>query len=50
MLNRELNYIYLTIKYPTLKGFFQSCYENNEDEKLLDFLFAIETNNVIISY
>lgn len=46
-MNRQMMYIGLIIKYPTLKGFFRSCYQRNEDEKMYDFLFGIETESMV---
>lgn len=35
----------LKLRYPGLSGFIQSCHDNNEHEKLWDFLLAIEVTD-----
>lgn len=35
----------LRAQYPGLAGFIQSCHDNNEHDKLWDFLLAIETTD-----
>lgn len=34
---------WLVYQYPVLRQFILRCWENQDDDKLLDFLFSIET-------
>lgn len=34
----------LIYQYPTLRHFIDQCFDNNEAEKVMDFLFSVETH------
>ena len=42
----DMTLLYLKARYPGLKGFIQSCHDNNELDKLWDFMLAIETDEI----
>lgn len=39
---------FLILKYPMLGNFIQEAYNRGDDEELIDFLFALETDSVLV--
>lgn len=39
-------YQFLMYRYPILKDFILQCWKDHDDDKLLDFLFALETDEL----
>lgn len=41
----QIDYQIMIYQWPQLRHFIFQCWKNRDDEKLLDFLFAIETED-----
>lgn len=40
-----LHYKLLVMEFPLLRGFISSCYSRGTHNELIDFIFALETDN-----